>query len=172
MGISSVGSFPVWSGGSPLLFFKLFRCRNLALNRVFPTFLRGRHVFYTWRCFNVPLHSYAPHVHMPPYICMPPGVYTTPICPYTPLCICMLSEASACCEGCKGTPYMLDTSVTPPPVWGCLPSCYTRHSFVGFPVHRYVSGISVCHMGIFLSLSQFSCIKKIGQSYVCWAVGP
>ena len=37
MGISSVGSFPVQSGGS-LIFFQLFRCRNLVLNRVFPTF--------------------------------------------------------------------------------------------------------------------------------------
>ena len=38
MGISGVGSFPVQSGGS-LIFFELFRCRNLALNRVFfPTF--------------------------------------------------------------------------------------------------------------------------------------
>ena len=38
MGISSMGSFPVWSGGS-LIIFQLLRCRNLALNRVFPTFL-------------------------------------------------------------------------------------------------------------------------------------
>ena len=34
MGISGVGSFPVQSGDSLIL----FRCRNLALNRVFPTF--------------------------------------------------------------------------------------------------------------------------------------
>ena len=37
MGISSVGSFPVWSGGS-LNIFQLLRCRNLALNRFFPPF--------------------------------------------------------------------------------------------------------------------------------------
>ena len=45
MGISSVGSFPVWSGGS-LIFFQLFRCRNLALNRFFSYFFSGRHVLY------------------------------------------------------------------------------------------------------------------------------
>ena len=38
MGISGVGSFPVWSGGS-LNIFHLFMCRNLALNRVFPILL-------------------------------------------------------------------------------------------------------------------------------------
>ena len=31
MGISGVGSFPVWSGGS-LIIFQLIRSRNLALN--------------------------------------------------------------------------------------------------------------------------------------------
>ena len=45
MGISGVGSYLVWSGGS-LIIFQLFRCRNLALNRFFPAFLRGRHVLY------------------------------------------------------------------------------------------------------------------------------
>ena len=45
MGISGVGSFPVQSGGS-LIFFHLFRCRNLALNRVFPYFLVAG-MFYT-----------------------------------------------------------------------------------------------------------------------------
>ena len=44
---------------------------------------------------------------------------------------------------------MLDTFLTPPLVWGTSPSVYTPHSFIGFPVHWYVSGISVCHMGIF-----------------------
>ena len=38
MGIYGVGSFPVQSGGS-LNIFQLLRCRNLALNRVFPIFL-------------------------------------------------------------------------------------------------------------------------------------
>ena len=41
MGISGVGSFPVQSGGS-LIIFKFFRYRNLALNRMF-LYIRGRH---------------------------------------------------------------------------------------------------------------------------------
>ena len=65
MSISGVGSFPVQSGGS-LIIFQFLRCRNLALNKPFPTFLRGRYVLY--------LGS----VWMFPYICMPP------ICLYTP----------------------------------------------------------------------------------------
>ena len=46
MGISGVGSFPVQSGDS-LIFFQLFRGRNLALNGDFSLLLSGRHVFYT-----------------------------------------------------------------------------------------------------------------------------
>ena len=34
MGIPGVGSFPIWSGGS-LIIFQFLRCRNLALNRFF-----------------------------------------------------------------------------------------------------------------------------------------
>ena len=34
MGISGVGSFPVWSEGS-LIIFQFLRCRNSALNRGF-----------------------------------------------------------------------------------------------------------------------------------------
>ena len=40
MGISGVGFFPVQCGGS-LIFFQFLRCRNLALNRVFPTFVEA-----------------------------------------------------------------------------------------------------------------------------------
>ena len=43
--ISNVGSFTVQSGGS-LIIFQLFRCRNLALKRGFPTFLEVG-MFYT-----------------------------------------------------------------------------------------------------------------------------
>ena len=42
---------------------------------------------------------------------------------------------------------MLETSLTTLPVWGCLPICLHPHSFVGFPVHQYVLGISACDMG-------------------------
>ena len=91
----------------------------------------------------------------PMFVC--PICSYTPICSYAPrgvhiphmfpilLCICMFSEASACCGGCKGLSYMLDTSLTSPPVW-VPPLQLHPHSVVGFPVHWYVSGILVCHM--------------------------
>ena len=41
MGISNVGSFPVQSGDS-LITFQLFRCKNLALNRMF-SYIQGRY---------------------------------------------------------------------------------------------------------------------------------
>ena len=88
--------------------------------------------------FVCPLCVLHPHTFVYPL-----GVYTHPSCTYTPLCICMFSEASACCGGCKGPL----TCWTPPPVWGCLPLGLHPHSFIGFPVHQYVLGISVCDMG-------------------------
>ena len=74
MGISSVGSFPEWSGGS-LIFYKLFRCRNLALNRVFSYFLVAD-MFYTLGGVSMSPHPYAHTFVHPLYIHTPPGVYT------------------------------------------------------------------------------------------------
>ena len=66
MGISSVGSFPVWSGGS-LIFFPVPRHRNLALNRVFfLLFLVIGMFFILWG------HLDALYVCTSLYICMPP----------------------------------------------------------------------------------------------------
>ena len=70
MGISGVGSFPVWSGGS-LIFFQLFRCRNLALNRVFFLLFSGRHVFLLGGVLM-------------PHVCMPPYIHTPPVHLYAP----------------------------------------------------------------------------------------
>ena len=92
MGKSGVGSFPVWSGGS-LILFQLFRCRNLALNRFFPTFLSGRHVFILGGHLDSPTFT---HPYM--FICSQ-GFKYPPYVPNTPLCICMFSETSACCGG-------------------------------------------------------------------------
>ena len=58
---------------------------------------------------------------------------------------------------------MLAASFTPPPVWGASPLVYALHSFVGFPVHQYVWGISVCDMGnIFLMLGVWGCSPYVG----------
>ena len=58
MGISGVGSFPVWSGGSVII-FQFLRCRNLALNRIFFVLFLEPGMFCTWGV------SGCPHVHMP-----------------------------------------------------------------------------------------------------------
>ena len=101
----------------------------------------------------------------PPYICTPSYIHTpprdvhTPICPHTALCIFMFSVVSACYGGCM-QPL---TCWIPPPVWGCLPFRLHPHSFIGFPVHHYVLGISACDMGnISLVLWVWGC------SPICW----
>ena len=78
---------------------------------------------------------------------MPPRGVHTPTCPpYS--CASVCSQRLLHVVGdCKGPPYMLDTSFTPPPVWGCFHFRFYPHPFVGFPVHWYVLGISVCYMG-------------------------
>ena len=164
MGISGVGSFPVQSAGS-LIFFPVPRCRNLALNRIFPTFLSGRHVFCTWGVSGCPPMFVHPlYVCMPLYVHMPPrGIHPLYV-PHTPLCICMFSEAFACCGGCKGLPYVLGHFPYTTPVWGYLPSVVPPHSVVGFPKHWYVSGISICHVGIFPFVRGLGCSPISGDS--------
>ena len=102
MGISGVGSFPSWSGGS-LIIFKLLRCRNLALNRVFSLLFVEAGMFYTWGCLDAPTF-----IHTPIHLYAPRGVHP----PYIPLLLC----AYVCSQrllnvvgGCKG-PLHVDTS--------------------------------------------------------------
>ena len=93
MGISSVGSFPVWSGGS-LIFFQLFMCRNLALNRVVSYFLvAGMFLYLGVYTF---LYFYN--------ICTLPGVYTPPYAPYSSASL--FSEALHVVGGCNGLPFV------------------------------------------------------------------
>ena len=96
-------------------------------------------MFYTWGCLD------APYVHMPPYICMPPGVYTPPYVPIL-LCAFVCSQRLLHVVGVVRGPLHVRHLLTPHPVWGGLPICLHPHSFVSFPVHQYVSGISVCDM--------------------------
>ena len=69
MGISGVASFPVQSVVS-LIFFQLFWCRKLGLNRDFSYFLVAG-MFFILGGVWMPPHLYAPyictHPHMPPY---------------------------------------------------------------------------------------------------------
>ena len=106
MGISSVGSFPVWSGGS-LIIFQLLRCRNLALNRVSSYFLVAGMFLYLGGCLDSPTFIHPPYICMTPYICMPSGMYTPSICPHTLLCLCVFLEAFHVVGGCNGLPFVL-----------------------------------------------------------------
>ena len=74
MGISGVGLSPVQSGG-PLIIFQLLRCGNLVLNRFYPTFLSGRHVFKLGSIWTPPTF-----VHMPLGVQMPPHMSPILLC--------------------------------------------------------------------------------------------
>ena len=105
MCISSVGSFPVQSGGS-LIFFQLLRCRNLALNRVFSYFLVVGMFLYLgggWMppCLYAPCMFVQPPIHLyaPTHLYAPLGVYT----PHGPPCslhFCMVLEHCMLWGGC------------------------------------------------------------------------
>ena len=96
MGISGVGSFLVQSGGS-LIIFQLFKCRNLALNRML-SYIRGRHGGLSALGASVCPHT---SVH-PQYIQTIPAQSYAPICLNTPihlyapysLYICLFSYVS------------------------------------------------------------------------------
>ena len=94
-------------------------------------------------------------VWMPPYICMPKGCTHPQYVPHTLLCICVFLEALYVVGGCNGLPFVLGHLPYTTPVWGCLPFNYTSTLSCWFPVHQYVSGISVCYVGISLLLKGF-----------------
>ena len=68
----------------------------------------------------------------------------------------MFSEASAFWEGCKGPPYMLDTSFNIP-LYGGASLKLHPHLFVGFPVHWHIWDYLYVIWGIFP---------------LCWACSP
>ena len=148
MGISSVGSFPVWSGGS-LIIFRLFRCRNLALNRFLLLFLEQA-CFYTWQVSGWPLCSYALICLYAPIHLYAPWGSDTPICPpYSCASVCS-QRLLHVVEGCRGPlhvghlPYMLDTS---PCMGGASPYVTPPTHWLDFLMYLYVLGISTCDMG-------------------------
>ena len=83
--VYSMGSFPVRSGGF-LIIFQLFRCRNLASNRMF-SYIRGQYGGCQLRG-----NLYAPYICMPLYIqmptynCMPHTPSTSACFPEFPIC--------------------------------------------------------------------------------------
>ena len=133
-----------------LIFLQLFRCRNLALNRVFSYFLVAGMFYYLGGVWM-------------PHICTPLCLYascmfvdsqgcTHPHMPHTLLCICVFLEALHVVGGCNGSPLHWDTSLTPPLFGGASSSVTPPTLSCWFSVHWYVSGISVCYVGISLLL--------------------
>ena len=106
----------------------------------------------------MPPHSYAP-IHL----YTPRGVHTLHM-PHTLLCICVFLEALHVVVGSNGLPFVLGHLPYTTTVWGCLPFNYTPTLSHWFPVHQYVSGISVCYVGISLLL------KGLGVFPMSWGV--
>ena len=91
-----------------------------------------------------PIHLYVPCMFVCPRVYMPPYA---PILFYASVCfwrLCMLWGVV------MGSPLCWDTFSYITPVWGCLPFITTPTLSCWFPVHWYVSGISVCYVGISL----------------------
>ena len=106
MGISSVELIPNVQSGGSLIIFQLFRCRHLALNRMFPTLEAGMGVVSLGGLCMLPICPYGSRnlyahciVHTPPdmFICPPTSVF-----PHTLLYICMFSY-TICSPYVKGT---------------------------------------------------------------------
>ena len=108
----------------------------------------------------MPLHLYTPICLYAPYtfVCLT-GVYTPP---YAPILLCASvcsSEALHVVGGFNGIPFVLGHFPYTTPVWQDPPlQLHPPHLVVGFPVHWYVSGISVCYVGIFPSVEGFGSV--------------
>ena len=66
----------------------------------------------------------------------------------------MLSEALHVVEGCNGLPFVLG-HFPYTTLFGSASPSFTPPTLSWFPVHQYVSGISVCYVGIFPSVEGF-----------------
>ena len=134
------GSIPsaVWRFSN--IFFQLFRCRNLALNRVSSYFLVVG-IFlclggvWTPPCLYTPCTFICPHT----FVC-PLGVYTPPIGPHALLCTCMVLEHLHVVGGCYLLKCVLGQLPYTTPILGCLPLITPPTLHCWFPVHCYSQG--------------------------------
>ena len=101
-----------------------------------------------------------PHMFVHPQGCthphMPPILICASVCSQR---LCMLWGS------CKGLPFVLGHLPYNTPIWGCLPFNYTPTLSCWFPVHQYVSGISVCYVGIFPSVEVFGGVPPINWGF-------
>ena len=144
MCISGVGSFPVQSGGS-LIYFQLFRCRKLALNRVFSYFLVVGMCLYLGRGWlHTPMFVHPLYVCMPPVCLYAPCMFVCPLGVYTsprgPPCFCALHGFwhIACCGGVVFLFYVYRD--TPPLFGGASPLITPPTLHCWFSVHCYSQG--------------------------------
>ena len=138
MGISGGGSFPMWSVGSLIIIFQLFRCRNLPLNRIFLPFLRSSHIFTLKGHAYTPINLYAPIGLYAPCTFRCPHMFKHPhMSPMLP-CVSVCSRGyMPVIWGCKEVLHIFGH----PHMFGCLPICPT------FPSHLYTPMLpctSVC----------------------------
>ena len=107
-----------------------------------------------------PIYSYTPcmFVHLR-------GVHTPHMPPFSSMPLCVF-WSFACCGGCNGFPFVLRHPPLHHPYWGCLPFITPPTLSHWFPVHWYVSGISVCYVGISLLSG-----RVWGVSPISWGVG-
>ena len=98
----------------------------------------------------MPPHLYAPHTNMCPHTFVHPQGCTYPhMPPYSSMPLCVFG-GFVCCGGCNGLPFVLGHPPLHHPYFGMPPLYYTATLSHWFPVHWYVSGISVCYVGISL----------------------
>ena len=100
---------------------------------------------------------------MPPCLYAPCKFVHPHMPPYSSVHLCVFG-GFACCGGCNGLPFVLGHFPYITPVLGCLPFNNTPTLSHWFPVHHYVSGISVCYVGISLLL------KGLGVFPTSWGV--
>ena len=102
-------------------------------------------MFYTGECQDTPCMFVHPHMFVFPCTFVCPHGCTHPH--MSPILLHLYVLRGFCMlKGYKG-PLTCWTPPLHPPVWECLPLITPLHSFSGFPVHWYVLGISLCHMG-------------------------
>ena len=77
--------------------------------------------FCTWGCLDAP-YIHKPHTFVHPHTFKHPQGCTHPYMFPILLCICMFSEASACCGVLQGASLHLGHFPFTSPVWGAFPS--------------------------------------------------
>ena len=177
MGISSVGSFPVWSGGS-LIIFQLFRCRNLALNRMFlqkslEVGMRG----FTLRGAHMPTICLYTPVHLDAL----PDIWTSQLSPVLP-CAYVFWGISACDMGILGNGASIWLLLAPlcvqsPHIAGayphiCIPPCSPVHLCSRGYMH-VIWGIHPLYVRVWGNqqvCQEFWCLSVHLQMSLCHAV--